>query len=72
MLHRKKDFWPFLGWTPKEESCPSQPPPPSKGAVKQGKSSKGSIDMTKTCLDPQRVRTCKGERPHWEPEGVDS
>ena len=31
--------------------------------VKQDKSSRGSIDTTKTRLDPQRVRMCKGERP---------
>ena len=31
--------------------------------VKQDKSSRGSIDTTKTRLDPQRVRMSIGERP---------
>ena len=31
--------------------------------VKQDKSSRGSVDTTKTRSDPQRVRMCKGERP---------
>ena len=38
-------------------------PAPESGVVKQEKSSRGSNDTTKTRLDPQRVRTCKGERP---------
>ena len=33
------------------------------GVVKQDKSSGGSVDTTKTRLDPQRVRMCKGKRP---------
>ena len=33
------------------------------GAVKQDKSSRGSVDTTKTRSDPQRVRTSSGERP---------
>ena len=32
------------------------------GAVKQDKSSRGSVDTTKTCSDPQRVRMSSGER----------
>ena len=31
--------------------------------VKQDKSSRGSVDTTKTRLDPQRVRMSSGERP---------
>jgi hypothetical protein len=33
------------------------------GVVKQDKSSRGSVDTTKTRSDPQRVRMCSGERP---------
>ena len=33
------------------------------GVVKQDKSSRGSVDTTKTRSDPQRGRMCKGERP---------
>ena len=33
------------------------------GVVKQNKSSRASVDTTKTRSDPQRVRMCKGERP---------
>ena len=33
------------------------------GVVKQDKSSRGSVDTTKTRSDPDRVRMCKGERP---------
>ena len=33
------------------------------GVVKQDKSSRGSVDTTKTRSDPQRVRMCKGGRP---------
>ena len=36
---------------------------PTPGVVKQDKSSRGSVDTTKTRLDPQRVRMCSGERP---------
>ena len=39
---------------------PGQPTP---GVVKQDKSSGGSVDITKTCLGPQRVRMSSGERP---------
>ena len=39
---------------------PGQPPP---GVVKQDQSSGGSVDTTKTCSDPQRVRMSSGERP---------
>ena len=34
-----------------------------QGVIKQDKSSRGSVDTTKTPSDPQRVRMCKGERP---------
>ena len=33
------------------------------GVVKQDKSSRGSVDTTKTRSDPQRVGMCNGERP---------
>ena len=33
------------------------------GVVKQDKSSRGSVDTTKTRSDPQRVRMSRGERP---------
>ena len=33
------------------------------GVVKQDKSSRGTVDMTKTRSDPQRVGMCSGERP---------
>ena len=36
---------------------------PTPGVVKQDKSSGGSVDTTKTRLDPQRVRMSSGERP---------
>ena len=36
---------------------------PTPGVVKQDKSSGGSVDTTKTCSDPRRVRMCKGQRP---------
>ena len=40
-----------------------QPVSGTAGVVKQDKSSRGSVDTTKTRSDPQRVRMCKGERP---------
>ena len=36
---------------------------PTPRVVKQDKSSRGSVDTTKTRLDPQRVRMGSGERP---------
>ena len=39
---------------------PGQPTP---GVVKHDKSSRGSVDTTKTRSGPQRVRMCSGERP---------
>ena len=33
------------------------------GVVKQDKSSRGSVDTTRTRSDPQRVGMCRGERP---------
>ena len=36
---------------------------PTPGAVKQDKSSGGSVDTTETRSDPQRVRMSSGERP---------
>ena len=51
-------------------SSPSPPPPPgpspgqpTPGVVKQDKSSRGSVDTTKTRSGPQRVRMSSGERP---------
>ena len=37
--------------------------PPNPGVVKQDKSSRSSVDTTKTRSDPQRVRMSSGERP---------
>ena len=39
------------------------------GVVKQDKSSRGSVDTTKTCSDPQRVRMSSGERPKGAAKG---
>ena len=36
---------------------------PTPGVVKQDKSSRGSVDTTKTRSDAQRVRMYNGERP---------
>ena len=36
---------------------------PTPGVVKQDKSSRGSVDTTKTRSGPQRVRMSSGERP---------
>ena len=36
---------------------------PTPGVVKQDKSSRGSVDTTKTRSDPRRVRMSSGERP---------
>ena len=35
----------------------------TSGVVKQDKPSRGSVNTTKTRLDPQRVRMSSGERP---------
>ena len=48
---------------------PGQPTP---GVVTQDKSSRGSIDTTKTCLGPQRVRMSSGERPIGAAKGKQS
>ena len=45
---------------------------PTLGVVKQDKSSRGSIDTTKTCSDPQRVRMSSGERPIGAAKGKQS
>ena len=49
--------------------CLAAPPPP-RSVVKQDKSSRGSVDTTKTRLDPQRVRmsggAAKGKQPNTE------
>ena len=53
--------------TQTEEAEPAATPPPpaiaDPGVVKQDKSSRGSVDTTKTRSDPQRVRMSSGERP---------
>ena len=63
---------------------PLGPPPPpghgrqpvsgtaDPGVVKQGKSSGGSVDTTKTRSDPQRVRMSSGERPIGAAKGKQS
>ena len=45
---------------------PGQPTP---GVVQQDKSSGGSVDTTKTCSYPQRVRMSSGERPEGAAKG---
>ena len=45
---------------------------PTPGVVKQDKSSGGSVDTTKTRSDPQRVRTCGGEKPMGAAKGKQS
>ena len=69
-----------------EVSCPrftaEYTPPPfatapsparlTPGAVKQDKSSGGSVDTTKTRSDPQRVRMSSGERPIGAAKGEQS
>ena len=42
------------------------------GVVKQDKLPKGSVDTTKTCSDPQRVRMSSGERPIGAAKGKQS
>ena len=42
------------------------------GVVKQDKSSRGSVDTTKTRSDPQRVRMSSGERPIGAAKGKQS
>ena len=48
---------------------PGQPTP---GGVKQDKSSRGSVDTTKTRSGPQRVRMSSGERPIGAAKGKQS
>ena len=53
------------------------PPPPvsgtaDPGVVKQDKSSRGSVDTTKTRSGPQRVRMSSGERPIGAAKGKQS
>ena len=45
---------------------------PTPGVVKQDKSSGGSVDITKTRSDPQRVRMSSGERPIGAAKGKQS
>ena len=45
---------------------------PTPGVVKQDKSSGGSVDTTKTRLDPRRVRMSSGERPIGAAKGKQS
>ena len=42
------------------------------GVVKQDKSSRGSVDTTKTRSDPQRVRMSSGKRPIGAAKGKQS
>ena len=48
---------------------PGQPTP---GVVKQDKSSRGSVDTSKTCSGPRRVRMSSGERPIGAAKGKQS
>ena len=43
-----------------------------RGVVKQDKSSRGSVDTTKTCSGPQRVSMSSGERPIGAAKGKQS
>ena len=45
---------------------------PTPGVVKQDKSSRGSVDTTKTRSGPQRVRMSSGERPTGAAKGKQS
>ena len=49
-------------WSTARATAPS-PGRPTPRVVKQGKSSGGSVDTTKTRSGPQRVRMSSGERP---------
>ena len=49
-------------WSTARVTAPS-PGQPTPGVVKQDKSSRGSVDTTKTRSGPQRVRMSSGERP---------
>ena len=52
--------------------CPPSPPSISAPPTKQDKSSRGSVDTTKTRSDPQRVGLCSGERPMGAAKGKQS
>ena len=54
---------------PGNSPSPGQPTP---GVVKQDKSSRGSVDTTKTRSGPQRVRMSSGERPIGAAKGKQS
>ena len=58
-------------WSTARATAPSlgQPTP---GVVKQDKSSRGSVDTTKTRSGPQRVRMSSGERPIGAAKGKQS
>ena len=49
-------------WSTARATAPS-PGRPTPGVVKQDKSSRGSVDTTKTRSGPRRVRMSSGERP---------
>ena len=51
---------------------PPRPPLEYPGVVKQDKSSRGSVDTTKTRSGPQRVRMSSGERPVGAAKGKQS
>ena len=48
------------------------PPSPTNKQDKRDKSSRGSVDTTKTHLGPQRVRKSSGERPIGAAKGKQS
>ena len=61
-------------WMPPVNGTGNGPSPgrPTPGVVKQDKSSRGSVDTTKTRSDPQRVRMSSGERPIGTAKGTQS
>ena len=58
-------------WSTARATAPS-PGQPTPGVVKQDKSSRGSVDTTKTRSDPRRVRRSSGERPLGAAKGKQS
>ena len=56
---------------PPTDNSPS-PGQPTPGVVKQDKSSRGSVDTTKTRSGPQKVRMSSGERPIGAAKGKQS
>ena len=58
-------------WSTARATAPS-PGQPTPGVVKRDKSSRGSVDTTKTRSGPQRVSMCSGERPIGTAKGKQS